>query len=168
MRIEDFIKENIDEFNVEEPNEGHFERLEQRLKSRKRKQVKMYTYLSAAAIASCIIIGQAIWKNFQQNSMPSCTFSDEIVELQNYYNSTLNAEIEQVEKLIAVADPGIHPDMTQDIAQIKIETQQISLDICGNSGDNVIAALVEFYQSQITALQNMSEIIENQLLQYKI
>ena len=164
MNLEDFIKTNIDEFDTEEPRDGHFERFAERI-NKKHRKITILRWSASVAVSVILLATVGI---LRQNPIPVCNFSDEVVELQNYYESTLNAEIDRVEKLIAMADFDIRTDMAHDIAQIKIETGQIPSDICGDSGDNAVAVLVEFYQNRITALRYMSGIIENQLSYHKI
>ena len=170
MRIEDFIKENREKFNTEEPLKGHFERFEQRLKKSKEEGKKENTHyrspsnlkllISIAAVMVGLVFGFTFFMNGEQKSQSICIVSGEMHETQNYYMSRLNAEAVHVEQLLNNVEPETRSEIMGDIKKIIDESENFASTFC-NSSDNGIAIMMGYYQIKIETLQNISSIFEN-------
>jgi len=158
MRLNEFIKKNADEFNNEEPLNGHFERFEQRLLKNKQKHKKPSSIWWLAGVAAAMILLLILLPRNSEKDV-KCIMSAEMKETQNYYVSVLQSETETVEKLLENIDANTKQEVMKDVKIIITESEEFSTTFC-NSSDAGTAIMVEYYQAKIQALQNIITIFE--------
>ncbi|MDR1054792.1 MAG: hypothetical protein LBL90_02990 [Prevotellaceae bacterium] len=162
MRLEDFIKNNVDEFNNKEPSTGHFERFEQRLKenqNQNRKPSNLRWLISVAAVMVGLMIGLTLFVKERKNPTKGCIMSGEMLETQNYYVSILNDEVKRVEMLLGDVVPEIRDEVMGDVKQIVADSESFTRNFCNNS-ETGTAVIVEYYHAKIQAVQNITTIFE--------
>lgn len=108
--LEDFIKEHAEQFNDEEPAEGHFDRFEQRLDQQhsvtiKKPVVRLWMKI-AAGIVILVTAGLAIFElsthDFSnQNAMQQATFElpDELQEIITIYHHRTTQQMNELNQL---------------------------------------------------------------------
>jgi len=102
--IERLILDNLDELNNQEPNEGHFERFEQKLnqQGKKKNNLRMIWRVAAAAVFLFLAVNQAVIYLAPSNQDQTVTLgslSEEYREVEFYYTSSINDGLTQWEKL---------------------------------------------------------------------
>ena len=167
MRPDDYIRDNVDRFNDEEPPEGHRERFERRLKSiSDKKQNKtlisknLLFYLSAAAVIIGIASSLLFIADNGNNANTLCLLSDEMTEAQNYYASELNLNVEKLEKILVCVDEETQTEIMSEIEIIMEDSKNLPSILC-NDNDESFGILLEFYNSKIHTVQNIISIMES-------
>lgn len=160
MRLEDFIKNNRDKFDDEEPLTGHLERFEQRLVAPKQnKRAGLRWIVAVAALLSGLVIVLTFFVG-QQDDKRICVLSTEMQETQNYYLLVLDKEVGHVKELLNDVDDEIREEIMSDVNKIVSNADGFTDNFCNNSEDG-IATMVDYYQAKIQAVKNISSIFES-------
>ena len=94
------FKELENQFDIEEPTIGHFDRFEAKLNSRKSStRNKAFKFISFIAIAASIILFVGIWigTSYSNKGMELAGVSLEMKETQTYFINTINKELATIE-----------------------------------------------------------------------
>lgn len=157
-----------DEFDVENPNEGHELRFLSKLKNGETASVKFkYSRTSfwkpfmavAASVILCVSILTVIQNKTQTNDLAS--ISPELSETQEFFTTTIAQELSV---LINERSPKTEAIINDALAQINIleqEYEKLKIDL-NESGDDkrVIYAMISNFQNRIDLLQNVLKQIE--------
>ncbi len=114
--MEDFFKNNREEFDLAEPNVGHFERFQARLEKideTPKKKGGTPWYILAVAASALLFFGY--WMgNYNQNINDTGTelaeVSHEMEETQNFYLASIQKEVEGVRTKKTTANQKIIED----------------------------------------------------------
>lgn len=170
-RLKDFIDANPEAFNDECLPEGHFDRFEKKLETRKRRhRTKIYSLFGFAA-AACIALlfllrlpGGTPFPTPQKNIsiQQQCAMKEEIEELRLYYNMQMNSVISQMHELYK-------QEQTSGAGELMAETKRVLTDNymfeetvlptlpCSNDG---LYAMNQHYTSSLESLQIMLQQME--------
>ncbi|MCF6296504.1 MAG: hypothetical protein L3J08_00725 [Flavobacteriaceae bacterium] len=162
--LENIFKKSQNEFDFEEPNIGHFERFEARLKSytKSKKSIKgvKWYWLSAAA-SILLIFGFWLGNNKIQNNIELTDISPKMEETQNFYISAIQKEIEQIQKGRTPQNKKIIDDAFKQLDILEKNHQKLSIELKESNEDKrVIYAIITNFQMQIEVLQNLVEQLE--------
>ena len=165
MQLDDYIKNNADKFNDEEPPEGHRQRFEQRLKGisvKKRNKIPIlknaYFYPAAAIIIG--ITSGLLFLARSGNAAHICLLSEEMLETQNYYASELDTNVERLKKILADVDADARAEVMTEVEIIMEDSEKLPPVLCNNN-DESFNVLVNFYNSKINTVQNIILIMES-------
>ena len=165
MRLEDFINNNRNEFDNEEPLQGHEQRFAALLaeQDQPKKVRRLWIPLALAACISGLLVGFG-FIFFQKNDTGnSCHFTGEIAEVNAFYRSQLNKEVVNLKEILEKADDKTQKDIMQDVEQLQNESQSLVRDLCGKDNEKAIAVLVKHYQTNIEAVQQISNMLANNI-----
>jgi len=97
--LEKIFKELENQFDVEEPNFGHFNRFEAKLNKGRKPNILLKLW-PLIAIAASVILIFGIWleSSFSNSGMELAKVSPEMGETQNYFVSTIEKELATIEK----------------------------------------------------------------------
>ena len=169
--IEEFIIENREHFNMEEPPEGHFERFQSRLN--KESKVKRFNWQTVWKVAAIVVfvflaVNQArIWitpKTAQPVSLSS--ISPEYAEVEIYYTNAIRTGIDNLNSLTraGVISEEENSVMQQEFKEFEKRYASIQEDLKANPNDErVINAMIECYQTKLSII----EMILNKLQEVK-
>lgn len=159
-RLEQYIRDNKKLFE-EEPEAGHFERLQQKTNHKSRQVVALRWSISvAASIAILFSVGVILQKHIveQDNRMIIC---ENTMDMKSCYLRKMNVVAGQIEALAKKLDPW-------DQHQVMTDVQNI-LDVASNGFESEIpeelpakqakAILSDYYRQNLESLQS----IENRL-----
>ena len=149
------------DFDLAEPNVGHFERFEARLKeqdkgSKKSTPISWYWL----AIAASIILFVGIWfgNNNAQDSRQLGELSPKMEETQNFYLATIQKEIKFIEGQKNPQNQKIIDDAFTQLTKLELDHQKLSRELKESNEDKrVIYAIIANFQIQIEVLQNLVE-----------
>ncbi|MDR1896375.1 MAG: hypothetical protein LBR10_06255 [Prevotellaceae bacterium] len=166
MWLDDFIKQNQDAFNSEEPPKGHFKRFEKRLnRSTQRKpgrKRKLQTIVNIAAALGFVAGVAASWMFFTYRHNAQCVLSPEANKIKQHYTLILNNKTRDIEQLLCRFDEDVCKEIMGDVKTVTQNSENFSHSFC-NGSDNGIAVMVDFYNLQIQTLQNISSVLEIQI-----
>jgi len=162
--LEKTFKKLQDDFDLAEPNIGHFERFEAKLKEqdkgfKKGKNISWYWL----AIAASIILFVGIWfgNNNAQGRMQLGELSPKMEETQNFYLATIQKEIKFIEGQKNPQNQKIIDDAFTQLTKLELDHQKLSRELKESNEDKrVIYAMIANFQMQIEVLQNLVEQLE--------
>lgn len=172
-KLEEYIMDNREEFDMAELPEGHFERFKQKLdaqSSKKRTPVMYIRYASAAAVIAVMLTLSVLyvndnWISPRQDKLPSLAdVSPEFAEAEAYFVSTINHQEQTIDEL---GQEGLEVEKqmfmkeVQDMDSVYTKLQK---ELKANPNDErVVNAMIKHYQMRIKVMTR----IVNQLKQVK-
>ena len=162
--LEKTFKKLQNDFDLAEPNVGHFERFEAKLKgedkgTKKNKNISWYWL----AIAASVILFIGIWfgNNNAQDRMELGELSPKMEETQNFYLATIKKEIKFIEGQKNPQNQRIIDDAFAQLTKLELDHQKLSKELKESNEDKrVIYAVIANFQMQIEVLQNLVEQLE--------
>lgn len=176
--LKKYIRKNRDSFDEKEPLEGHFDRFKQRLEARKpAKKVNLFMVAAAAAVAGLILTGTLgiLYNNSSlnrsnSNNLSLGVISPELKEVEDYYQSQINAKYNQIKSLKESSAPEIESEVNKTINDMDLGYYLLKKDLSNSpKQERIISAMIQQYQVRIDmldqilkTLQNFSQINRNQ------
>ena len=160
--LNDIFKRLENKFDIEEPTIGHFNRFEDKLNANKTKN-KFY-FLPYIAVAASIILIFGVWlgASFSTNGMELATISSEMEDTQNYFITTIEKELEAIEKERNKDTEQLISDALDQLNKLETQYQNLTLELKESSEDKrVIYAMISNFQQRIDVLQDLLIQIEN-------
>ncbi len=165
--IEDFFKENREEFNLTEPNVGHFERFQARLqKVDEKPKKKGGTPWYVLAVAASVLMFFGYWMgNYNQNSIDKgielADVSPKMEETQNFYLATIQKELEVIKTKKTTANQKIIDDAFIQLELLETNYRKLTLELKESNADKrVIYAMITNFQNRLQILQNLMDQLE--------
>lgn len=162
--LDNNINKIQNEFDFAEPNIGHFERFESRLKAHnelnnKPKNIKWY-WLSAAA-SVLLLIGFWLGNNNTGSEIELADISPKMEETQNFYLATIQKEIKLINNQRTPQNQKIIDDAFVQLEILEKNHQKLSIELKESNEDKrVIYAMIANFQMQIEVLQNLVDQLE--------
>ena len=157
-----------DEFDVENPNEGHELRFLAKLKGDKSKTVKLkFTKSSfwkpllavAASVILCVSILTVIQKKSEVYDLASV--SPELSKTQEFFTTVINQELASLNNERNPETESIVNDALNRINLLEKEYEKLKIDLTESGDDKrVIYAMISNFQNRIDLLQNVLKQIE--------
>ena len=167
-KTDKILVENRDFFE-EEPNDGHFERFEARLRksASKRNLFSVSYFLKYAAIVIIVLLSANLYigiRNTKTTVKQTLTQNCDLGEASVYYTGKINTGINDLEKM---AKEGI--GSKQEILQIKQELSSmdslfmnLQQEYAANPNDErIINAMIEYYQTKLDIVNTIKKDLEN-------
>jgi hypothetical protein len=165
------MKDNVDQlfkdlnntFDIEEPNIGHFNRFQEKLKLQNKSPKKMNFNMLIIPIAATILLFFGIWigKNFRQEGMQLASISPKMEETQNYFIATIQKELETVALEKNNTTEQLINDALKQLEKLEIQYNNLTHELKQNSEDQrIIYAMISNFQQRIQLLQDLLNRIE--------
>ncbi len=161
--LENIFKEFQNQFDVEEPNIGHFKRFEEKLNKGTKPNI-LFKLWPLIAIAASIILIFGIWvgASFSKSGMELASISSEMGETQNFFVATIEKELATIEKERNPDTEQLISDGLQQLNKLEEEYQALTLELKENTTDKrIIYAMISNFQQRIEVLQNLLIQIED-------
>ncbi len=162
--LEIIFKERKREFDIAEPNIGHFERFEAKLKAQNKPKSRVVYWPWLAAAASVIIIF-GIWfgGNFNPNKgLELADVSPKMEETQSFFVQTIQKEIALIEKNKTPKNQKIIDDAFLQLNKLEENYKKLTVQLKESSEDKrVIYAMIFNFQQRIEILQNLMQQLED-------
>jgi arginine decarboxylase-like protein len=159
-KLENRFKELVDQFDLEQPPIGHFERFEARLKPAKKRLTPIYYMAIAASIA--LLFGLWIGNSYSDSGMELAMISSEMEETQDYFLISIQKQLETIENERNEDSDEIINDSLEQIRKLEDEYNRLTLELSENSEDKrIIFAMISNFQQRIDVLQNLLTKIED-------
>lgn len=171
--LEQRITKNKELFDVYEPDEGHFDRFQKKLKSKKepKKENKPKRfYFGALKIAASVLILLAVtFVLFMYNNRSGSLFAaetpPELTEVSNYYSSVTEQKLAKIDEL-SKTDPEaekLKQYALMNAEAVDADTKELEKQyVASNKDTRLFGAIVSNYRVLAAALdkviQNMNDI----------
>ncbi len=160
MKLEEFIRNNREEFDDDFPNELSWKALEERLpEEQKSRQLSVRMLMRVAAVLIFGFVAIEIW---QQNGRATEEFSlgdvsEELGELEAHYIGLEDMKREEAFK-VETLKPHEKEEIMEVLEELKEEFDMLKKDLADHSKDEVvIAAMIENYQLRVKILERILE-----------
>jgi len=165
--MEDFFKKNRQEFDIAEPNVGHFERFQAKLeKGDQASEKKGGTPWYILAVAASVLLFFGYWMgNYSQNSVDAgidlADVSPQMEETQNFYLASIQKEVEEIKNKKNPANQKIIEDAFRQLELLETNYRKLTLELKESNADKrVIYAMITNFQNRLQILQNLMDQLE--------
>ncbi|MFC2098709.1 hypothetical protein ACFLTA_08140 [Bacteroidota bacterium] len=168
-RLEQFISENRDQFDLHEPDEKLWAGIESSVQQKKTFRIGWKAVMWRAAAVLIIFGASFVLQEFlhQRRDVVSertgSKILKEIPELQEakiYYTSLLDDKIRQIEPLID-ENPELGETLQQDLSELDSIYNELQKDLRDNiANDEIVEAMIQNYILKIQILEDLLEYME--------
>ena len=161
--LENIFKNLKNQFDIEEPSIGHFNRFEAKLNKTvtPKKNYKLFSYV---AVAASIVLLFGVWlgSSFSNSGMELATVSPEMEETQSYFISIIKNELTTIENERNNDTEQLINDALLQINKLENQYSKLTLELKESTEDKrIIYAMISNFQQRIDILQNLLFQIEN-------
>jgi hypothetical protein len=158
--LENRFKNIENQFDLEEPNLGHFNRFEAKLITEKPKNSskKIIKFIGGIAVAASIILFIGIWigSSYSTKGIELASVSTEMAETQSYFVITLQKELATVENKRTKDTEKIIDDGLEQLNKLETEYKALTLELKESAEDKrIIYAMISNFQQRIEVLQSL-------------
>ena len=165
--MEDFFRKNRQEFDMAEPNIGHFERFQAKLeKGDQSSQKRGGTPWYILAVAASVLLFFGYWmgnynQGIESNGIELAEVSPEMEETQNFYLATIQKEVEEIRTKKTTANQKIIEDAFIQLEILETNYRTLTLELKESNADKrVIYAMITNFQNRLQILQNLMDQLE--------
>lgn len=161
--LENIFKNLENQFDIEEPSIGHFNRFEAKLNktSAPKKSFKLFSYVAVAA-SIVLLLGVGLGTSFSNSGMELATISPEMEETQSYFVSIIKNELTTIENERNNDTEQLINDAFLQINKLENQYQKLTLELKESTEDKrIIYAMILNFQQRIDILKNLLIQIEN-------
>lgn len=148
-----------DQFDLEAPTMGHFNRFEAKLNTAKSSsRGKLIKFITGISIAASIILFVGIWigSEYSNKGMELAGISIEMQETQNYFVNTIHKELESIEKERNTTNNKVINDGLIQLKKLEAQYTVLTLELKESTGDKrIIYAMISNFQQRIDVLQSL-------------
>jgi hypothetical protein len=168
-RLEQFISDNRDQFDVHEPDDRLWAGIESSISGKKVLRISWKAVLWRAAAVILIFAASFGVQEIlhQRKAMVAGQEEKEIMqripelqEAEMYYTGLLNEKISQIEPLIR-ENPELGESIQQDLSELDSIYTELQKDLRDNiANDEVVEAMIQNYMMKIQILEDLLEYME--------
>ena len=168
--LEDIIRENREALDHQEPAAGHFDRFANKLNAAEKPQSRftLSTAFQVAAVVLIILLAGNQMYLFLKPEIPAETFSlsqisDEYREVEFFYTSSIDASLQQWEKLrtegfVTQAEQAM---LDQEMKEFEHIFAKLRDELAANPHDErVINAVIDYYRAKLNLITLIIEKLE--------
>lgn len=157
-KLHNFFSEN--EFDIHEPHAGHIRRFEKRLQGIQPKRKVSWGWMGVAA-SIILLIGFSLGKITNDGEMTLAKISPKMQEVETYFVSTINVELQEIEKYRSLETERIIERSLDKLEELE-DDYKLFLKELNNDGDHrrLISQMIDNYQKRLDILQNTLNQIE--------
>ena len=153
-KLDNFFSEN--DFDFEVPTAGHEKRFERRLnKPQQTAKKTSWKWLSVAA-SIVLVLGFWLGSNHQKQQIELADISPKMEEVQNYFVSTINAELRNLEKNRSLDTETVIEEALDTLEELEEDYRLFitELNAEGNTR-KIINSMIKNYQQRLQILENV-------------
>ncbi len=157
-KLHNFFSEN--DFDFQEPHSGHLERFERKLNHPKKINRTSWKWLSVAA-SVVLVLGFWLGSSHQKRVMDLADVSPKLEEVQDYFVSTINAELKTVEKNRSLETESIIEEALDHLEDLEDNYRMFILELNAEGNKTkIINSMIRNYQQRLEILENVLQQIE--------
>lgn len=151
-KLHNFFSEN--EFDFQEPQSGHFQRFEKRLKGGNSQRKTSWKWMSVAA-SVILMIGFAFGSMTNTEDLFGRVKTPKIQEVESFFVNTINVELQEIEKNRTLETEKIIENALDELEDLEEDYKRF-LEELNNSGEqrSIINEMITNYQKRLDVLKN--------------
>jgi len=162
--IEQYFEKNRGNFDLSEPDAGHFERFRSKLENKDRDsegRSSISYYLMAIAASVLLVFGYWLGNYNSTQGLELADVSPQMEETQNFYTSSIRKEMEQIGNKRTETNAKIIDDAFKQLEILETNYQKLTLELKESGADKrVIHAMITNFQNRLFVLQNLMDQLE--------
>ena len=161
--LEKIFKDLENQFDIEVPTIGHFNRFESKL-NKTIAPKRRFRILSYVAVAASIVLLFGVWigTSFSNKGMELAGISSEMEETQSYFVSVIKTELETIEKERNKETEHLINDALIQLNKLENQYKSLTLELKESTEDKrIIYAMISNFQQRIDILQSLLIQIED-------
>ena len=162
--FDNIFKDKRSDFDFAEPNIGHFNRFEAKLKAQNNKTIivkKTPWYWLAIAASVLLFFGYWLGNYNTTKGLELADVSPKMEETQNFYLATIHKEIELINSEKTPENKKIIEDAFIQLEILEKNYQKLTLELKESNVDKrVIYAMITNFQRRLEVLQNLVDRLE--------
>ncbi len=160
--LENRFKELENQFDIEEPRIGHFDRFEAKLAQKEDKSTIKWnprTWKWLAVAASVLLLVGFWFGNYTANtSMQLAEISPEMEETQSFFMASIQKEIEKINVQRNETNAQIIDDAFAQLKILESKYDELTVELLDTSEDKrIIYAMIANFQQRIEVLEHLLE-----------
>ncbi len=158
--LEKIIRDNIQEFNRQEPEKGHFDRFRQKMKKAGIPRIRKNGWIKiAAAAVVTVMAGIGVHELIRNTTLKNMRFGaggiPEYREVEMYFSGQVNKRYQQIKKL-DFDDPQQKKMILRELKEIDQLSEGLQEDMKANPYDErVIGAMIRHYQTKLEIMNTI-------------
>jgi hypothetical protein len=163
--IEKYIIENRDAFNSMEPEEGHFQRFEHKLKKRggTARIVQLVAPVLKIAAIFVLVAMSSLWiidNFFTESTSPQgvslSEVSPELREVEIYYTSMINEKYSEIKSIDLNSDETQKDMLLKELDEMNSVYNSLKLELKNSpSNERIINAMIQYYQMKAEVMEQI-------------
>lgn len=163
-RIEKYIIDNREKFDIEEPDEGHFDRFMDRQEAN-RKSTGRFTWkhmLQAAAVTILLVLSSLwVYERFTGDKMDSgyitlAEIDPEYREAEIYYTSLINNKYDEIKSFDFPGNAGEQKMILKELAEMDTIYRSLEEELNTEGGNPmIINAMIQHYQLKVNIMNQI-------------
>ena len=170
-KLEKFIIENRDDFNIHEPNPAVWDRIQKSTKKLKTKQLSLKTIIWRAAVVLAIV-GSAytFWTVNRPPREPNIAKIykqiPQLGEAEAYYSSMAKNKMNEINNILS-DDPELKKDIMDEVNELDNMSEELLKDLSDNiATQEVVEAMVQNYRLKLEILEEILEKLQEREKEY--
>ena len=155
--LDNIFKKLENQFDIEEPTIGHFNRFEAKLNQtiQPKKRLKLYSFIAVAA-SILLLFGVWLGSSYSNNGMELAAISSEMEETQSYFITTLENELETIENERNSETEQLINDALSQLNKLEKQYNTLTFELKESTKDKrIIYAMISNFQQRIEVLQSL-------------
>ncbi len=162
-KLEKFIQENREEFDMLEPGDGIWEKIEKNIQPRKvinwrkviwRAASVIIIFLASYMVHDYIDLKKQIFSHHESKNKKELMIP-EIREAEVYYSNLINEKLKEIKPMLA-NNPGIEKEINIDLNQLDSSYVALKKDLKDNiANQEVIEAMIQNYRLRLSILEDV-------------
>lgn len=163
--FEKYIRENRDSFDEQEPPIGHNNRFLRKLElaDEKKKDSPVFFWRIAAAIILLLVLAVSVLiprfnspADVQYGSMSLSDVSDDMANVEFYYQSRLEQEYQKIDEL-SKTDPLVKSYL-DELDKLNVEYQKLESTLYeSGTHDKVVLAMIENFRLRLSLMEQLEQ-----------
>ncbi len=167
-RLEEFVREHSEAFDLFEPGPELWARVEKNIQPKRSIPWRGYLYRAAAVlvIAGATLLSQQLWMHRAGHQAPKTAAVElqipELQEAEMYYSGMISAKLEEVKPYLA-GNPALENELHADLSELDSVYISLKSDLKDNIANHeVIEAMIQNYRLRISILEEMLQFLAEQ------
>jgi uncharacterized protein YneF (UPF0154 family) len=165
-KLEQRIQELQGQFDLMEPEAGHFDRFRSRMEEAPNRKPSVRRLVATLAIAASLLLFGGVWIGYfiSSQGMELSQVSTEMAETESYFIATIERELQALEDQRDTDTEQIISDALSQMKRLEDHYDTLRIELQENpDNEQIIHAMIANFQSRITLLQD----VLNQIEQHK-
>lgn len=161
--LEKILRDHKDQFDDQEPQDGHFENFLEKINKQKKRNLfeSIPSVLKVAVIVTFIIVSGLIGyqiRNMEGNHLGLGAISPEYREVELFYTANINSQLGMLKQLGGFDKKQHQSILNEELKDMDKRYSQLKKELeLHPDDDRIIQAMIEYYQVKTSVLNRIIE-----------